>query len=308
MIDKEQENSDESPLASDASGHTSSSTKDNQPKKRTPPIVIDDQYNTPGLLLEISEVVGKKVMGKIFSGKLKVFPEDSDAHRKIQNFISVKKLKSHTYEMAGDKQLKTVIRGLLSDFDVDEIIQELGTHNITPEHVSVMRNRKQNKNMSLFLVVSRKCPANQAIFQITSIGYYKIKVEPLDKNTMPAQCYRCQLFYHHSRFCNREPKCLKCSQSHLTRDCTKKPDAPAKCANCGGPHPANFSGCEKNPKKLKPSKPPTKNVWHERAKAFEEKKIKKLKMKIKMKKLKIQAKTVASRFLKPRCLWSRCLR
>ncbi|GFV85466.1 probable RNA-directed DNA polymerase from transposon X-element [Trichonephila clavipes] len=127
--------------------------------------------------------------------------------------------------MAGEKQLKTVIRGLPSDFDVDEIIQELGTHNITPEHVSVMRNRKQNKNMPLFLVVSRKCPANQAIFQVTSIGYYKIKVEPLDKNSMPAQCYRCQLFYHHSRFCNREPKCLKCSQSHLTRDCTKKPDA-----------------------------------------------------------------------------------
>ncbi|GFU76665.1 RNA-directed DNA polymerase from mobile element jockey [Trichonephila clavipes] len=49
--------------------------------------------------------------------------------------------------MAGEKQLKTVIRGLPSDFDVDEIIQELGTHNITPEHVSVMRNRKQNKNM-----------------------------------------------------------------------------------------------------------------------------------------------------------------
>ncbi|GFV75896.1 nucleic-acid-binding protein from transposon X-element [Trichonephila clavipes] len=200
MIDDEQESPDESPLAVDAGGHTSSSTKDTQPKKRTPPIVIDEQYNSPGLLLEISEVVGKKVLGKIVGGKLKVFPEDANAHRKIQNFISVKKLKSHTYEMAGEKQLKTVIRDLPSDFDVDEIIQELGTHNITPEHVSVMRNRKQNKNMPLFLVVSRKCPANQAIFQVTSIGYYKIKVEPLDKNSMPAQCYRCQLFYHHSRF------------------------------------------------------------------------------------------------------------
>ncbi|GFW97108.1 hypothetical protein TNCV_2697301 [Trichonephila clavipes] len=54
MIEKEQENSDEPPLADDASGHTSSSTKDIQPKKRTPPIVTDEQYNTPGLLLEIS--------------------------------------------------------------------------------------------------------------------------------------------------------------------------------------------------------------------------------------------------------------
>ncbi|GFT55959.1 nucleic-acid-binding protein from transposon X-element [Trichonephila clavipes] len=214
-------------------------------------------------------------MGKIVGGKLKVFPEDANAHRKIQNFISVKKLKSHTYEMAGEKQLKTVIRGLPSDFDVDEIIQELGTHNITPEHVSVMRNRKQNKNMPLFLVVSRKCPANQAIFQVTSIGYYKIKVEPLDKNSMPAQCYRCQLFYHHSRFCNREPKCLKCSQSHLTRDCTKKPDAPAKCANCGGPHPANFSGCEKTQKNLKPSKPLPKMFGMSERKLLRKKKNKK---------------------------------
>ncbi|GFU30559.1 uncharacterized protein TNCV_3278071 [Trichonephila clavipes] len=110
-------------------------------------------------------------MGKIVGGKRTVFPEDSDVHRKIQDFISVKNLKSHTYEMSGYKQLKTVIRGLPSDFDVDEIIQELDTHNITPEHVSVMRNRKQNKNMPLFLVVSRKCPANQAIFQVTSIGW-----------------------------------------------------------------------------------------------------------------------------------------
>ncbi|GFV20639.1 uncharacterized protein TNCV_776841 [Trichonephila clavipes] len=45
--------------------------------------------------------------------------------------------------MAGEKQFKTVIRGLPSDFD--EIIQELGTHNITPEHVSVMRNRCKNR-------------------------------------------------------------------------------------------------------------------------------------------------------------------
>ncbi|GFX09723.1 hypothetical protein TNCV_653221 [Trichonephila clavipes] len=117
MIDNEQESPDESPLAVDA---------------------------------EISEVVGKKLWARSSAESLKVFPEDANAHRKIQNFISVKKLKSHTYEMAGEKQLKTVIRGLPSDFDVDEIIQELGTHNITPEHVSVMRNRKQNKNMPLF--------------------------------------------------------------------------------------------------------------------------------------------------------------
>ncbi|GFQ69507.1 uncharacterized protein TNCT_357471 [Trichonephila clavata] len=79
--------------------------------KRIPPIVIDEQYNTPGLLVDLSNHIGTKLMGKIVGGKLKVFPETIDAHRKIQNFISVKKLKSHTYELAHEKQLKTVIRG-----------------------------------------------------------------------------------------------------------------------------------------------------------------------------------------------------
>ncbi|GFY31977.1 nucleic-acid-binding protein from transposon X-element [Trichonephila clavipes] len=82
---------------------------------------------------------------------------------------------------------------------------------------------------------------------------------------MPPQCYRCQEFYHHSRLCNRAPKCLKCSGSHLTADCKKSMKSPAKCANCGGPHPANFSGCPSNPvNKKQQKKQPNKNIWTER--------------------------------------------
>ncbi|GFX50466.1 nucleic-acid-binding protein from transposon X-element [Trichonephila clavipes] len=64
---------------------------------------------------------------------------------------------------------------------------------------------------------------------------------------MTPQCYRCQEFYHHSRLCNRSPKCLKCSGRHLTAECKKSAKSPAKCANWGGPHPANFSGCPSKP-------------------------------------------------------------
>ncbi|GFW83561.1 nucleic-acid-binding protein from transposon X-element [Trichonephila clavipes] len=76
---------------------------------------------------------------------------------------------------------------------------------------------------------------------------------------MPPQCYRCQEFYHHSRFCNRAPRCLKCSGCHLTSDCKKPNKAPAKCANCSGPHPANFSGCPQNPKKQRKQQQETTN-------------------------------------------------
>ncbi|GFY68371.1 nucleic-acid-binding protein from transposon X-element [Trichonephila inaurata madagascariensis] len=95
-----------------------------------------------------------------------------------------------------------------------------------------------------------------------TIGFLRVVVEPLNKFSMPPQCYRCQEFFHHSRFCARAPKCLKCSGGHLTSECTKSAKAQAKCANCSGPHPANFSGCPKNPINTKNNKnKPTKNVW-----------------------------------------------
>ncbi|GFQ76216.1 hypothetical protein TNCT_392231 [Trichonephila clavata] len=41
-----------------------------QPKsKRVPPIVIDEQYNTPRLLVKLSELIGTKLMGKIVWGR-----------------------------------------------------------------------------------------------------------------------------------------------------------------------------------------------------------------------------------------------
>ncbi|GFT61576.1 nucleic-acid-binding protein from transposon X-element [Trichonephila clavipes] len=134
-------------------------------------------------------------------------------------------------------------------------------------------NRKTNTNMPLFLVTLPKSPESRGIFNIKTIGFFRVAVEPLNKSTMPPQCYRCQEFFHHSRFCARAPKCLKCSGGHLTSDCTKSAKAPAKCANCSGPHPANFSRCPRNPINTKTNKSKsTKNVWQERAAARKENK------------------------------------
>ncbi|GFT59767.1 RNA-directed DNA polymerase from mobile element jockey [Trichonephila clavipes] len=75
-----------------------------------------------------------------------------------------------------------------------------------------------------------------------------------------------------TRFCARAPKCLKCSGGHLTSDCTKSAKAPAS-VDChrSGPHPANFSGCPRNPINTKTNKSKsTKNVWQERAAARKE--------------------------------------
>ncbi|GFX55973.1 nucleic-acid-binding protein from transposon X-element [Trichonephila clavipes] len=83
---------------------------------------------------------------------------------------------------------------------------------------------------------------------------------------MPPQCYRCQEFYHHSHLRNRAPKCLKCSGTHLTAYRKKSTKFPAKSTNCGGPHPANFSGCPSNPINRKQQKEQPNNIWTEKSK------------------------------------------
>ncbi|GFV44640.1 probable RNA-directed DNA polymerase from transposon X-element [Trichonephila clavipes] len=197
-------------------------------KKRIASIVIDAGKNATGLLEQLGKHVGAPLEGRFENGKLRVFPKSIVEHRKLQAYISDNMMRSHTFEMSHTQQLKCVIRGLPTDFDHTELMQELRGFGFDPNHISLLKNKKTNTNMPLFLVTLPKNPDNQGIFNITNIGFFRVHAEPLNKSNMPPQCYRCQEFYHHSRFCNRAPRCLKCSGGHLTSDCKKPNKAPAK--------------------------------------------------------------------------------
>ncbi|GFT89499.1 nucleic-acid-binding protein from transposon X-element [Trichonephila clavipes] len=173
------------------------------------PIVIDSQSNATELLDQLGKFCDTPLEGRFENGKLRVFPASAEEHRLIQKYISDKKLRSHTFEMAHNKQLKVVLRGLPTDFNQEELMSELHSFGFQPNHISLLRNRKTNTNMPLFLVTLPKSPESRGIFNIKTIGFFRVAVEPLNKSTMPPQCYRCQEFFHHSRFCARAPKCLK---------------------------------------------------------------------------------------------------
>ncbi|KAG7423501.1 hypothetical protein Forpi1262_v015424 [Fusarium oxysporum f. sp. raphani] len=69
----------------------------------------------------------------------------------------------------------------------------------------------------------------------------------IKKTDRPRQCNVC-LDYHRSRTCHRLPLCKRCGKAagHDSGDCT----APEQCANCLGPHSANFADCPARPKKV----------------------------------------------------------
>ncbi|GFS99416.1 hypothetical protein NPIL_346181 [Nephila pilipes] len=133
-----------------------SSDREEIKQKRTSPIMIDEALNTPTLMDEISTIVGVKIMAPMVNRKLKVFQESFEAHIKIQNFISVKTLKSHPFEMQNQKQLKIIITALPIDYDQAEILEEIKSQGPNPEHISLLKSRRTEANMSLFLIVMNK--------------------------------------------------------------------------------------------------------------------------------------------------------
>lgn len=55
------------------------------------------------------------------------------------------------------------------------------------------------------------------------------------------QCFKCQRFGHVASSCKSKERCLFCSAAHEFKVCPKDNK---KCANCKGPHLANYGGCE----------------------------------------------------------------
>ncbi|GFU00424.1 nucleic-acid-binding protein from transposon X-element [Trichonephila clavipes] len=131
---------------------------------------------------------------------------------------TAEKLESFTYQLDGEKDLTAVIRGVPSDTPPQEIIDDLLTYGIPVNVCHAMTNKKTGMPMPLFLVTLPRSDINRSIFNLTDLCYLKITVEPLRPEIGPAQCFRCQGFFHSSKFCIRNPKC---GRPHPTKDCAK---------------------------------------------------------------------------------------
>ena len=57
------------------------------------------------------------------------------------------------------------------------------------------------------------------------------------------QCFKCQGFRHKALKCTKKEKCVVCGKAHSHKNCPNKEKRKPKCANCWGPHVANYRGC-----------------------------------------------------------------
>jgi len=74
-----------------------------------------------------------------------------------------------------------------------------------------------------------------------SVPYLRTYWDKFINNKSAMQYYRCQAFGHTSANCFKNSRYVKCLQNHLTANCKKTPDTPAKYYNCSSNHPASYS-------------------------------------------------------------------
>jgi hypothetical protein len=77
------------------------------------------------------------------------------------------------------------------------------------------------KTLPLFMLTF-DCKENMTVFGINKIQGATFKIEPLRNPNLIPQCKRCQLHGHTQKYCQRQPRCVKCAGKLLTADCKKK--------------------------------------------------------------------------------------
>ncbi|GFW43974.1 uncharacterized protein TNCV_2554151 [Trichonephila clavipes] len=103
---------------------------------------------------------------------------------------------------------------------------------------------------------------NLKIFDLKTLAHLNITVDGYNGKGV-TQCYTCQNFHHNSDNCFLKPRCLKCGEEHLTKDCPIKQRLETKfCINCQVyGHMANWHGCPCFPKPPKGAAKTNRNTY-----------------------------------------------
>lgn len=186
----------------------------------------------------------------------KINVTDSDAYRAVTGKLNAEKFQWYSFENKHDRPIKVVARGLHHSCPHEDITEDLRSKGFKIlEAVNLLKREKQLNEEGSPMTVMRKLPLFilsfdksedvKNIYEIKSILNLKVRIEPLRKTSVHIpQCKKCQSFNHTQKYCQMEPRCVKCAGKHPTSECRIEKDSPPKCVNCKGDHPANYRGCE----------------------------------------------------------------
>ena len=228
---------------------TDEDDREETPRKeaKPPPIVVTEKINdyTKCIKAIIEGCTDKKTRIDYTSAELKIYTLNTVDYMALLKKLRADKMAFYTY---APKELrpKHIVAKRLPNLPAEEIIENLRAQGIKCRKVSILKkkNTAEHPYMDpIYKLDFDKEVDMKEVWAIRYICHVKVKWEKYRNSRRVTQCHNCQTFGHGTLYCKNNPKCVKCDGTHLTKDCVKPRDHPAKCVNCGGPHPANYSNC-----------------------------------------------------------------
>lgn len=226
-----------------------SKESDDQPKPKKvpppPPIVVEDIKNYQSFYDSlISKHLEDSFSIKMMSGQsVKINAKDDNSYRAITSHLSQNKYCWHSYENKQERPIRVMAKQLHFSCEPEKIVEYLSDKGFKIiEAVNKLR-WKNKEPLNMFMLSFEKNEDIKKIYGIKCILGCKVEIQALKTSKLIPQCKKCQAYGHTQKYCSKEPRCVKCTGKHLTRDCTKPTDAKPKCVHCGEAHPANYRGC-----------------------------------------------------------------
>ncbi|GFW88194.1 nucleic-acid-binding protein from transposon X-element [Trichonephila clavipes] len=151
------------------------------------------------------------------------------------------------------------VQGFPKKANPEEIKKDLEKEGFEPDRVTQLVGRRTKQLLPIFQVTLPRTIENLKIFDLKTLAHLNITVDGYNGRGV-TQCFSCNNFHHNADNCYLKPRCLKCGEEHLTKDCPIKQRLETKfCINCQVyGHMANWYGCPcfpKPPKGTAKSKP-----------------------------------------------------
>lgn len=213
----------------------------------------------------------------------KVNPSTDDAYRLITEALSARSVQWYSHSNKNTRNIKVLCKGLPPSISEEEIVQDLLAKDFKIKSAVCMRKRvikpkakpqpdalaaptpaEQTQVATAIQTPVKEIPeyelvkipvhqldfdhseSTERIFAIKGIAHTVVRIEPVkvDPSVVPI-CKRCCGWAHTSNYCQKSPRCCKCSGKHLTANCpTPGRIQNPKCVNCGTiGHPASYRGC-----------------------------------------------------------------
>ena len=152
-----------------------------------------------------------------------------------------------SYHSADASKTKILIfKGVSHNIIIKDFQELLDFNKISHAEAERMKSKRTGKDLPFIKIKSDEPKQAEALLsgglvcQKTGIIF---RVEEFKTTPSILQCFKCQSFGHKALNCTKKEKCVVCGEAHSHKNCPNKEKRKPKCANCRGPHVANYRGC-----------------------------------------------------------------